>query len=155
MPDKLITMTELGKRWGISRQGAAKLARTNPTFPETVKRGRTVTVSWRKAKLWREKQKQAELDSAMATWAQCRLSSLRAQLYRFAQKFDGRYAYLHTSKALTIDGCHDLAFKWHLNLVDDLERPDGRPTDYDFDPEYYDSEEYREGLEISLDDLRL
>ena len=142
-----ITMTELGSRWDITRQAAAKLARTNPSFPDTTKQGRTVTVSWSKAKRWRKRQQAEQLASEMETWHMQRLTHLRGQLYRKAQRFDGRYAYLHIDKARTVDACYELADKWRMNLQDFKVRPDGKPADYDFDPEYYDSQEYLDSLE--------
>jgi hypothetical protein len=137
-----ITMTELGRRWDITRQAAAKLARTNPTFPDTTKQGRTVTVSWSKAKRWRKKQQAEQLASEMESWHMRRITHLRGQLYRAAQRFDGRYAWVHIDKARTIDDCYELADKWRIKLVDFTYRPDGKPADYDLDPEYYDSQEY-------------
>ena len=146
MPDQ-ITMTKLGQRWGITRQAAAKLARTNPTFPEMTKQGRTVTVSWRKAKRWRDKQEQAELAGAMEAWTRRRVKHLRGQLYRVAQQLDGRYGWMFIERCRTVDSCYDQACKWNMNLKEIEGRPDGKPTDYDHDPEYYDSEEYLDSLE--------
>ena len=34
-------------------------------------------------------------------------------------------------------------------------RPDGKPADYDEDPEYFDSEEYQASLNMTDEDLRL
>lgn len=145
-------MTELGRRWGITRQGAAKLARTNTTFPETTKQGRTVTVSWEKAKRWRTEQEKEEAESALVVWNRHRITYLRGQLYRYAQRIDGVYAWLWINKAHTVDACHELAEKWRLTLDDFKVRPDGKPADYDLDSEYYDSQEYRDSLEELSED---
>ena len=148
-------MTELGQRWGITRQAAAKLARTNATFPETIRQGRTVTVSWSKAKRWRKKQHEAEAERAMQAWTRSRIAYLRGQLYRYAQRMDGRYAWLYICKARSVDACYDLAHKWNLNLKDFKVRPDGKPADYEFDPEYYDSQEYQDSLTMTDEEWRL
>ncbi|RLA16678.1 MAG: hypothetical protein DRQ56_10260 [Gammaproteobacteria bacterium] len=142
-----ITMTELGGRWDITRQAAARLARNNPTFPPTTKQGRTVNVSWRAAKRWRERQQKDQLASAMESWERQRLTHLRGQLYRYAQRMDGRYAWMWIDKARTVEACYELAYMWRLNLEDFTVRPDGKPADYDDDSEYYDSQEYLDSLE--------
>ena len=124
-----ITMTELGNRWGITRQGAAKLARTNPTFPATTKQGRTVTVDWQEAQRWRLDYERAEAARQMQTWDRDRLAFLRGQLYRHAQRLDGIYAAHHIQKAVSVESCYDLAAKWRLTLQDFTVRPDGTPAD--------------------------
>ena len=114
-----ITMTELAKRWNITRQGAAKLAREADDFPPTTKQGNRVLVSWKAAQKWRKQRDKTRAVSQAQTAHKARIRHLRGQLYQHALVLFGpRDAYLVLRDIHTVDACYTKAKEWRLTLTD-------------------------------------